>query len=232
MKHIDDIQELLERTAMPNLASGSHRQRLKQQLFDVKQGKEKRMPAHRIVFASHRVKIAAACIAALLLVAGAWGAQHVMKRFVFDFPEEPVTKTLTAPDGTERHLSTGGTFRITTDDPDFTEADAREQHEGIKKAIDNGAAELIEIKETELGTSAYIYKATLDNGQEVTWASGRKLYDPNEAELTAEFEQAIVEGRGEVVKTVEAENGEVYIYKVILSDGSARTYSSGRPPAE
>ena len=61
---------------------------------------------------------------------------------------------------------------------------------------------------------------------------GTIVHGLGEADLKAEFEQAIVHGLGEVVKIIEAEHGDVYVYKVILSDGSARTYGSGRPPAE
>ena len=50
-----------------------------------------------------------------------------------------------------------------------------------------------ETKQDDIGKSVYIYKATLDDGQEVRWASGRKLYDPDEADLDAEFEQAVAE---------------------------------------
>ena len=188
------------------------------------------MPVRRIVFTTRGMKIAAACAGTLLLVAGAWGAQEVFNRFIFH--EEPVSRTLTRPDGTETHLSSSSSFTVSSDDPNFTEDDARQRYEGIKKAIDEGTAELVEIKQTELGTSAYIYKATLEDGQEVTWASGRKLYDPNQADLDAEFDQAVADGQGEVVKVIHKDEYTVYIRKVILSDGSDRTCGSNTPPAE
>lgn len=235
MKHVDDIREILEQTVMPRVDSGSHRQRLKQDLLQTMEESEKNMATNRTIFATRRMRIAAACTAALLVAAGAWGAQGVVKdvveRLVFKIHEEHESKTLTRPDGTETQLASSSTFSISTHDPNFTEEDAKQRYDGIKEAIDDGEAELINTIENELGSLTYIYKATLDSGEEVTWGSGRKLYDPNEAELQAEFEQAIAERRGEVVKTIEAEHGTVYIVRVILSDGSARTYGSGQPPA-
>ncbi len=233
MKNDHDIENVLAQTALTSVVPGSHRRRLKQELFEQMQTKEKRMPVRRFVFATRGMKIAAACAGTLLLVAGAWGAQgvfEVLNRFVFH--EEPVTKTVTRPDGTETALSSSSSFTVSSDDPNFTEEDARQRHEGIKQAIADGKAELVETKQTELGTTAYIYKATLEDGQEVTWADGRRLYDPNQAELDAEFEQAVADGLGEVVKVVETDACTVYIRKVILSDGSDRTYGSNVAPAE
>ena len=233
MKHTDDIENVLARTALTSVSPGSHRQRLKQQLVQHMKTKEKKMTARRIVLATRGMKTAAACAGTLLLVAGAWGASgvvsEVFNRFVFQ--EEPgIKKTLTRPNGTTSTLGSSTSFSVSSNDPDFTEADARQRHEGIKKAIDEGAAELIDTGVTETGTTVYRYKATLEDGQEVTWAANRRLYDP--ANLDAEMEQAIIERRGEVVDVVETDDNTVYIYKVILSDGSDRTYGSNVAPAE
>ena len=43
----------------------------------------------------------------------------------------------------------------------------------------------------------------------------------------------MLEGKGDFLSVVESPSGaKVYRYKVTLSDGSVRTYGSGRPPKE
>ncbi|KKL83610.1 hypothetical protein LCGC14_1973030, partial [marine sediment metagenome] len=103
MKSNDYAERILRGTAVPSVVEGDHRQRLKRQLLDPPgvQRTKTRMSAWKYVMSTGRTKVAAACVATVILVATGWTAERVYRKFAKSFF---VTETIaegefTAPGG-------------------------------------------------------------------------------------------------------------------------------------
>ncbi len=228
MKH-EDIETILADTQAPMVANGSHRARLKRDLLGSLQEQE------TAVWTCKRKVAWACCIALVVLAATAAAAHKVLKSFEF-FEEGPTEDVVTtSPDGTKSHwqVSTSRSTNISSDDPDFTEEDARRQYEECKRAIAEGTAKLVEVKEREDGLKIYIYKITCSNGKVVTWATNTPSpHRPREKNVDyEEIERSIAEGKAEFIKMTEADSGlRVYIYKIPLPDGEYFRFGGNVPP--
>ncbi len=170
-----------------------------------------------------RKRLAWAACALVVLTAAGWGASKVMKK-TFVVHEE----TVDHGDG----IMTGTTVGMTSDDPDFTEEMAKERYEEIQSLIAAGEYELVKVTSGQWGLKTYIYRFTLSSGEEEQYGVGEPLDDPELAKAhQEELTRLIAEGAGEVVEVKRAESGlTVYICRVVLSDGTVKTYGSNVLP--
>ena len=124
-------------------------------------------------------RLAWACAAIVLMGAvamgrGAGGSTSPEELHVLRWARVVNHAQVRTPDGGTRFVGVySGATSSTSDDPNFTEADARRQfeHESelILRAKATGKATVVKRRETDFGT-VVTYRATLDDGRVVTWA--------------------------------------------------------------
>jgi len=210
---VDEAAEAMGQLPVPDEIEGLSWPGLLRTLEQASLDKEHNMWTwHNLVPGTRLGKAFAAAACVLVAVTVGWGAQRLVKTFVF---EEGST-----------------TWVVKSDDPDMTEDEAREVHEQIQQAIADGRCTLLRIENTEQ-CSVYVYECTLADGRKELLALNHPLDPETKRKLDEEMEKAVAEGSGELVSVTELESGlTVYRYKVILSDGSVRTYASNMPPRE
>ena len=234
MRQVNDMEKLFARISVPEVVTGEHRIRLKHQLVSQWHERATRVGIWRSLVSTPRRKVAFACCLALAIAAGAWAGQKTIRKiFTFEFEVEKVSKKLTSQDGQTINYESVRTVQMASDDPNLTEEDAKNRYEKMIEAIATGNARLVKTVKSKSGQLCYVYEGKLPDGERFSLATGTKIGGSKKEELDEEMEKAIAEDKGELVETIETESGDkVYIYKVVLSDGTIRTYGSGTTPEQ
>ncbi len=164
------IEKLLGGTAVPSVVAGAHRTQLKAELLRQVQGrkeKETKMNRRRLFIPTRAIKIAAAVLLVVALVATGWAAERIYSEFVkkTHVTEEIPGGSFTAPDG-----RVVGLIQVigTTIDPDSgeTEEDVRARWREMKSLIAEGKYEFVKTIESYTGESYYRYKFVLSDGEQ------------------------------------------------------------------
>ena len=239
-----DIERMLEEVEPPRIVAGVHRDRLREELLErMRQaptgGKvARRACARRWIMTGYRsdtlaARLAWGCAAIVLMGAVAWGAgqavQRVRKGFtIFAGPHSPPTvREVRTPDGGTRTVVSGEFVAIVSDDPNFSEADARRgfehQQELRLRAQASGKTTVVKRQETDFGT-VVTYRTTLDDGRVVTWAgSPEDVMTPEQrTERHKQLVELLAAGKFEFVRKFTTPDGvTMYSYRIRMHDGTS-----------
>jgi hypothetical protein len=156
MKPTEPIERLLERTPVPSLSEGPHRDRLRNQLLEQSTisypRKTKMSILNRI---SPVVKIALAVFTAILLIGTGWAAEKIYEKLVTIKVMTSEPKEVTMPDGSKGYSVTAAATEVDSNDPKAVEdanrllrdslAAEEKRQETIQKAINLGRFRLLDV---------------------------------------------------------------------------------------
>ncbi len=233
-----DIERMLEEVEPPRVVAGVHRDRLREELLErMRQaptgGKVARQAcARRWIMTGYRsdsvaVRLAWACAAVILMGAVTWGAgqavQRVRRSFIVSVgPQAPPIEVRT-PDGGTKFVGTFVGGFMVSDDPNFSEADARRRIDLIDRAKATGKATVVNRQETDFGT-VVTYRTTLDDGRVVTWGgSPEDMMTPvQRTERQKQLLELLAAGKFEFVRKFTTSDGvTMYSYRIRMPDGTS-----------
>ncbi len=169
------------------------------------------------------------CCALLVLAAGAWGVQKVVRRFMVG---ERVweERTITLPDGSGKSFAVRIGTSVVSDDPNYTQEKAEQHYQEAVDLVRQGKAELT-VKDWGHGRKLYKYTVVLSDGEKMNLGG---LW-PLDSEMTyeqrlKEWADLVAQGKIELVEVEELEDGKKkYWYRLIFSDGIPHIFSEDGP---
>ncbi len=193
MDETRDVEELFAETAGLELVEGEHRAHLEARLVRQISKEDPEMPRRNR-------RIAWAICALFVVAATAWGLSELRKAFEFVTNEVVDRKVIEMPDGSEvvYTRSVARTVVITSDDPEYTEEQARQWYEEVERLIAEGEkGELVRVEESASGGKSYVYRLVLPDGAEATWARGTPLGENEHGESDVDEIRKLIE-KGEL----------------------------------
>ena len=164
-----DLERTLEQIRLPRLEPGTHQRRLRQALMNETQSlsRENAMSRCKALVASRQMRVVAASMVAVILVASGWAAEKVLEtvKRQYHATETIAEQELPSLDG-KGVWNTSITIGTAADDPEKAEAALQQHLETVKKSIAEKKYVFQSTFESPEGLTQYVYRFELPDGTE------------------------------------------------------------------